>query len=405
MRATTSSSTALPPRASSAITTCSTGAPRPPTSDVWNNADQNQLADWQAASGQDANSLDSQPQFVDINGADNVLGFAQAGGVFVDGGADDNFYLRADSPGIDRAYSWSYATDADGFTRRDAPGTANQGSADYFPTTLGSSLFSATGTRLSLFSSTIGVTLPFSFPFYDGSYTILSVSTLGYIHLGNDSSLLTQNNRLDLIGNRRIAPLWDSNLLVNTIADPGDGIYVDTSVAGQVTIRWNATNMADGSDVNFDVVLFSDGRIRFDYGPGNTNLHSTVGISSGFGRAYQLPAGYDGAASLTNAPSVEFDLAPGVTDMGAYEFRGSSFDVTPPTIVGTHPTAIDASGDTGGKINAIEVNFSEDVNPIDAGAAAVYELRRAGSQGFGSADDVVYSPHATLRPRLGHSHA
>src|SRR5207247_5663252 len=75
---------------------------------------------------------------------------------------------------------------------------------------------------------------------------------------------------------------------------------------------------------------------------------------------------------------------------GAYEFRGNSADITPPTIVSTLPAAVGAAGNTGGRVNSIKLYFSEDVNPIDANAPAVYELRKAGSHGFGSADDVVY---------------
>ena len=143
--------------------------------------------------------------------------------------------------------------------------------------------------------------------------------------------------------------------------------------------------------MNFAVVLFSDGRIRFDYGAGNAGLSPVVGISYGRSRAYQYFSGYNGSGNLANANSVLFAQAAGYTDMGAYEFRGNSLDATPPTIVSTLPTAVGAGGDTGGKINAIKLIFSEDVNAIDAGAPAVYELRKAGLNGFGSADDVVYS--------------
>ena len=59
---------------------------------------------------------------------------------------------------------------------------------------------------------------------------------------------------------RRLAPLWDTLHPSGT----GDHIYVDTSVSGQVKIRWDATNEADGSDVNFSVTLFSTGLFRFD---------------------------------------------------------------------------------------------------------------------------------------------
>ena len=135
----------------------------------WNNANQDSLPAWQTASGQDAHSLSSQPQFVDRDGADNVFGFAQVNSVFVDGGADDNFYLRAGSPGIDSGYSWSYAVDAERFVRRDDTVTANLGSTEYFPAALGSSLFAATGTPLFFRSGSNNVNLPFSFPFYDAN--------------------------------------------------------------------------------------------------------------------------------------------------------------------------------------------------------------------------------------------
>src|SRR4029078_9691199 len=51
------------------------------------------LADWKASTSgkQDAHGVQGDPTFVDIDGADNVLGFASAKGGY-DGGRDDNFY-------------------------------------------------------------------------------------------------------------------------------------------------------------------------------------------------------------------------------------------------------------------------------------------------------------------------
>ncbi len=64
----------------------------------------------------------------------------------------------------------------------------------------------------------------------------------------------------------RIAALWD-NIRTNAV---GDDIFVDTSVAGQVKFRWNATNEADSSDVQLAITLFANGEVRFDYGSGIT---------------------------------------------------------------------------------------------------------------------------------------
>ena len=93
----------------------------------WGGAIRDTLASWQAATGQDANSLSVDPQWVDFDGPDNVLGYTTAGGGY-DGGRDDNFHLHGGSPAIDRADSaLAPVLDRDGFGRVDDPGTANLG--------------------------------------------------------------------------------------------------------------------------------------------------------------------------------------------------------------------------------------------------------------------------------------
>ena len=244
------------------------------------------------------------------------------------------------------------------------------------------------GTSLSFsLGASTGVYLPFSFPFYDTNYSSVFISPEGYLQLGSDYFSNQGDVNQQFVASIRIAPFWDASLTYRI----GDGLFIDTSTAGQVSFRWKSTNPTDDSPVNLAVVLFSDGRIRFDYGSGNAGLNPLVGISYGRTRAFQYLSGYNGIANLSNANSVLFTQAAGYTDMGAYEFRGSGLDTTPPTIASTLPTAVGTSADTGGKINAIQLLFSEDVNAIDASATAVYELRKAGLNGFGSADDLVYS--------------
>src|SRR5207245_11467902 len=143
------------------------------------------------------------------------------------------------------------------------------------------------------------------------------------------------------------------------------------SVPNQLTITWNVTNLADGSLVNFAVVLTSDGRIRFDYGAGNTNLHPIIGLSQGNNQAYRLSS-YSGQARLTSPNSTAFDLASCFTDIGAYEFRGNSLDSTPPGVTVSRVITVDTGATA---FTQIQVPFSEDVNPIDANAPANYALR------------------------------
>ncbi|HEY7115374.1 MAG TPA: hypothetical protein VH475_02245, partial [Tepidisphaeraceae bacterium] len=353
------------------------------------------LADWQTATQaalgtqQDSHSIAGNPLWVDIDGADNVLGYTTANGGY-DGGRDDNFYLVKQSPAIDNAQSW-YAphTDVENFNRYDDPGTPNTGSPDYAEGNLGSSSFNPAGGTAQNFhgdNTYLSHTLPFAFPFYGTSYTTAYVSTEGFIQFGNTTNAFDPNNSdANLIGYARIAPLWD-DLRTN---QTGNDIFIDTSVAGQETIRWNANNKADNSTVNFSVTLFNDGRIRFNYGAGNANLTPTIGLSSGNGQSYLFSA-YDGLTTLTNANTLEYTLPPGFADMGAYEFRGTGGDTTAPTITATTPGGIHTNG-ASPVIGQIGLTFSEKLNSIDANAPASFELRGAGADNaFDTADDIRY---------------
>ncbi|HEV3340661.1 MAG TPA: LamG-like jellyroll fold domain-containing protein, partial [Pirellulales bacterium] len=357
----------------------------------YNGATQDAFSDWQTASGLDSHSLFTDPRWVDISGADSVLGYTTANGGY-DGGVDDNFYLSAGSPAIDRGYSWpALNSDMLGVGRRDDPGTTNAGGPDYVETQLPSSLYSAGGTPQNSHAGTGGssftLSLPFAFPFYDGRYTSVTVSSRGFLEFaGNVDPSDGANSDAKLESSRILAPFW-ANLRTNA---SGDDVFVDTSVANQVTIRWQATSVADGSAVSFDVVLFQDGHFRFDYGAGNGNQSPTVGISFGNGQIFVLSR-YDAQESLGGAASVEFDLKPGIVDIGAIEFTASSLQTTPPSVAGISPAVIGAGGNTGDPISSLQVTFSEPVNPLDANSAAAYELRKAGSNGFGSPDDVIYT--------------
>ena len=88
------------------------------------------LSAFQAASGKDLHSVEVDPNWIDINGADNVLGYSTAG-VGYDGGADDNFGLFRDSPAIDRGNGdVAPNTDFLGAARHDDPGTPDTGVGD-----------------------------------------------------------------------------------------------------------------------------------------------------------------------------------------------------------------------------------------------------------------------------------
>ncbi|MBT9456787.1 MAG: right-handed parallel beta-helix repeat-containing protein, partial [Burkholderiaceae bacterium] len=349
------------------------------------------LAVWRLASGQDAGSKAGNPMFLDIDGADNVLGDK---GVTTGGGSDDNFGLRAGSAAIDAGSMWTgTGLDIEGRPRRDDPSTANTGEGLplYVGSAMGGSSFANVGTKLPLrhTDSSALVNLPFEFTFYGKTYTSVRVDVNGFLQFAGPDTGNSNSNTLDgLLRNARIAPLWD-NLATNT-ADTSRDVYVDKSVAGQVTVRWAAVQEGTANVVNFSVTLFSDGRFRFDYGQSAAGLTPTVGVSAGNGQTYVLAA-YDGQSNLSNAASLMWEPKPGLDfhDIGAYEFQGDSQDRTAPKVVSISNLPVDG-GNINQRFSSLLIKFSEALDGVSARSAANYELRSAGADGlFNTADDQL----------------
>ncbi len=165
-----------------------------------------------SASSQDAHAISANPNFVDIDGADNVLGYTTANNGANDG-ADDDFYLSASSPAIDSGYSWSgTSTDIEGVSRTDDPGTPNTGSPDYSPAIQSSSLFTAGGTAQNWNSGTGGewtLSLPFTFSFYGVNYSSVTVSASGFLIFDGTALSGVANSHGALSTHPVIAPFWD----------------------------------------------------------------------------------------------------------------------------------------------------------------------------------------------------
>ncbi len=272
----------------------------------WGNTVRDSLADWRTATGRDGNSIAADPDFVDIDGADNILGFVSSGGG-QHGGEDDNFYRAKQSPAIDRGHSWNaLRTDIEGLNRVDDAAITNSGSLDYFASALETTIFAPafTGTPQNWRADDSGweLILPFNFAFYGTSYSSVFVSSNGFLQFGNNANISDGgNSTAKLQTTPRIAPLWD-DLRTDGI---GDDIFVDSSVNNQVTIRWNATNKATGGDVNFAATLFNTGEVRFHYGAGNSGLTPTIGTSAGTGSLFTMST-YNDRSSLENANSVAY---------------------------------------------------------------------------------------------------
>ena len=147
------------------------------------------------------------------------------------------------------------------------------------------------------------VGLPFSFPFYGQTYDQIWVSDNGTICLDGVFSEYSFDEN-DFTSHALIAPLWrDFNGGEQTI-------YMDSTITGQVTIRWNSrvydSDVSD-PDVCFSATLCEDGSIRFSYGA--TCASGNIGISGGDGASFQLPDGIQ-SVDMSGANDVVFTPKP-----------------------------------------------------------------------------------------------
>lgn len=171
---------------------------------------------------------------------------------------------------------------------------------EYFESDLGENNFETVGVPMGWHAddSAWSYALPFTFPFYDELYTTVWISSNGLLSFeGGNSSWWNSDD--SLISGTQIAPLWD-----DLRTDRGGDIYIDDSVAGQVTIRWDVVTYSSELPVNVSCTLYENGRIHFHYGSGNASLSPTIGVSNGDEINYLL-ASYNNAPSLTDADSLQ----------------------------------------------------------------------------------------------------
>jgi hypothetical protein len=173
----------------------------------------------------------------------------------------------------------------------------------------GTNGFSAGGVAQNWFGDDVAFdyTLPFAFPFYGENLTDIKVAVDGWINFGPYVGSTHNNSAILLQANKRIAAMWDDQ----DTSVSGD-VYIDDQTSGQLTVRWET--LASGAPCNYAATLYSDGRIRLDYGAGNITV-PTVGVSAGDLNRYYF-ASYDGAGDLGFADSIWLDFAklpPGLT--------------------------------------------------------------------------------------------
>jgi hypothetical protein len=159
------------------------------------------------------------------------------------------------------------------------------------------------------------VSLPFEFPFLGRKYRTVYVAGNGILTF-DAPPLPSACNDPDSVSRMiAIAPMY-MEMVYGGRGQSGENVYISAD-SGSFTVRWVAETTHTGEPINVSAVLFSDGRILFQYGRGNNNLVNTgvtgcsstapfVGLSKG-NQAYLFPVEYSGSPNLDEAPSLVLD--------------------------------------------------------------------------------------------------
>lgn len=164
----------------------------------------------------------------------------------------------------------------------------------YTVTALASQFESEPGTAVTLTDNgSVSQSLPFPFPFYGTTRHTLFVNANGNITLERadptaDASAAGSFAQFRL-GQPRIAALWTD---FNPTLQGSVHVKVATEPS-RLVVTWNNVRVAGVPSVLADsntiqIVLFSDGRIRFNYGTAVSALGGLVGLSPGSSRANPL---------------------------------------------------------------------------------------------------------------------
>jgi Ca2+-binding RTX toxin-like protein len=244
------------------------------------------LANWQAAAaGQNQHSLEGNPKFIDIDGADNVLGGADTG---LGGGADDNFTPGKLSPAIDAANADLMSLfDLFGQGRHDDPAVANTGAGTAAYYDIGAIEFQGASSDATAPTFVSGTNLPAEGASTDAAFASI---TLRFSEAVDRSSALSASNyRLSEAGTDGVFGTQDDATI------PLSPAYV----SGSSDIILNLTNGA-----------LANGYYRLTVSPNNGLLDTAGnpldgdgigGAGGAFVRTFHIDRSHDHPPSFANS--------------------------------------------------------------------------------------------------------
>ncbi|HEY6563658.1 MAG TPA: right-handed parallel beta-helix repeat-containing protein, partial [Pirellulaceae bacterium] len=253
----------------------------------WSSRDFSSLSDWYFELGLDQHSQTSDPKWVDVDGADNHLGFVG----MIDYGADDDFRVRTDSPTIDAGDpSYGFANEPSsngGRVNLGHTGNTSQAttSAAQFVQVLAPNGLEKLerGQVVPITWRTSGIaggTVDIELVSGNSSGTILSIAS-GTANDGAESWTITANlaegsYRLQVRANQGVQPL-DVSDAPFLIVDNGQHFYVnDASMVGDVFTTALGNNANTGRSSEQPLASIAALLAAYDLDPGDI-IHVDAG--------------------------------------------------------------------------------------------------------------------------------
>jgi len=155
---------------------------------------------------------------------------------------------------------------------------------------------SATGTVIAGLTNqddaSVSIPVGFAFPFYSVDNTTVFVSSNGLLTFGSGNASGVNTDLTTLPTQATIAPFWDDLHTAGGVA--GSNVFYQMIGSGanqHLTIQWNKVRFAvggtAGDTITFQVQLYADGRIQFNYpdlvsgtAAGNNGASATVGFKA-----------------------------------------------------------------------------------------------------------------------------
>jgi hypothetical protein len=240
--------------------------------------------------------------------------------------------------------------------------------------------------------ASVSVPIGFNFSFYGVNNANVFVSSNGLLTFATASTAFTNSNLTTTPTQAAIASFWDD--LHTGGGQPGSNVFSQGSGAGpdqHLTIQWNQVRFFSGGTagdtLTYQVQLFADGRIQFNYqdlvsgtAAGNNGASATVGIKdAGIQGPNRVLLAFNNGPNTFVGTGQSTLLSPPAPTPDLFSFTLNNGDVATLAVksLGLVPASVDLL-DSGGLVIATGIsatNVDRVINNYAAAAGGTYYAR------------------------------